>query len=368
MKILSIVDSFKGSLSSKEIANIIKSHYKHSQHHIRTMRISDGGEGFLEAIGHHTHSKKIYVDTVGPLGNPLNAYYLLDQKTAFIELNQAVGINQIKKHELNPLKTSTYGLGILIKHAIETKNAKKIILGIGGSATNDGGAGMLQAMGLKFYKNNQLITEHMNGKLIGSFDDINDDALNDLIRNVKFLIASDVNNPLLGDKGCCSMYAPQKGATKQMLVDLEEYMTTYALKIEKIKQKTFKDEHGAGAAGGVGFAAISFLNATILSGIDFMIKQLNIEKYIKQSDVVIVGEGKLDDQTNHGKAPFGIAKLAKSYDKKVIAICALYDGHNSSYMDKVYAIVPSIATKEESLKFPKESLIRLLESIKEIPC
>jgi glycerate kinase len=365
MNILAVVDSFKGSLTSKEISCILKKHYEKLNHSIDALAISDGGEGFLEAIEHVVSTKKIVMETVGPLGNPLDAYYIIYQQTAYLELNQAVGINQINETELNPMKTSTYGLGLLIKDAIVNHHVKKIVLGIGGSATNDGGAGLLQALGVKFYYQNQLIQQHMNGDLIGKVDSLVSNELDILIKDVEFVIASDVDNPLLGKDGCCQVYAPQKGADKHMLDVLELNMTHYAKQVESYVHHNYINEHGAGAAGGVGFAALAFLNAKIQSGIQFMIEQLDIVSYIKQADLIIVGEGKLDQQTSRGKAPFGIARLAKQYGKKVIAICALHDENNlNDFIDEVYAIVPKVATKEESLLNPKASLDKLLETIK----
>ncbi|QWB95508.1 glycerate kinase [Mycoplasmatota bacterium] len=365
MNILTVVDSFKGSLTSKQISTILKSHYEKLNHNIDTLAISDGGEGFLEAIEHVEHTTKIILETVGPLSAPLSAYYLLHQRTAYIELNQAVGINQIHEHELNPMKTSTYGLGVLIKDAIVNQHVSKIVLGIGGSATNDGGAGLLQALGVDFYRKGQLIKDHMNGYLIGKFDQLDTKVLNKLIKDVEFVIASDVDNPLLGKNGCCQVYAPQKGADAKMLHVLETNMKHYADQVETYTKTSVRDQDGAGAAGGVGFAALAFLNAKIQSGIQFMIEQLDIESYIKKADLIIVGEGKLDHQTAHGKAPLGVARLAKKYNKKVIAICAIHDEHKlDEYIDEVYAIVPKIATKEVSLSNPKESLNNLLETIK----
>jgi glycerate kinase len=364
MKILSVVDSFKGSLSSKELSKIFEAFYTHLNIDIKSIIISDGGEGFLDAIESSISTNKVRVETVGPLGKIQFSTYLIKDDIAYIELSQAIGINQIDTSNQNPLYTSSYGLGVIIKHAIREKKVKSIVLGIGGSSTNDGGAGMLQAMGLKFYKNKKMITKHMNGELIGDFDYIDTSDLFGLIKNVEFIVASDVDNPLLGKQGCSMVYAPQKGANKAMIDVLEINMNQYATHVENALNKAFRDIAGAGAAGGIGFASLAFLNAKMIHGIDFMIEQLNIESSIKNADVVIVGEGKIDVQTLYGKAPYGIAKLAKKYHKKVIAVCGIcaFDFH-SEFIDEVYAIVPRIATKEASLDNPTASLIKLLDTM-----
>lgn len=363
MRILSVVDSFKGTLSSKEISKMIQKHFTKYNHEVDTLAISDGGEGFIEAIQGTVHAKTIEIKTEGPLGEIIDAHYLLDGDTAYIELNQSSGLTKITKDALNPLKTSTYGLGLVIKHAIQHKHVKHIIMGIGGSSTNDGGAGMLQALGVKFYRDHELITEHMNGYLIQFIHQIDTTDLDELIKDVTFLIASDVDNPLLGVSGCSYIYAPQKGANKEMIGLLDQYMCHYAEIIENHINHTYKDTPGSGAAGGVGFAALSLLNAKIVSGVDFVMKHLNVDQLIQKADLVIVGEGRIDDQTLRGKAPIGIAKLAKTYHKKVIAICAIDESKKHKYMDNVYAIVPTYATKEASLKNPKKTLQILLENI-----
>lgn len=365
MKILTIVDSFKGTISSFEISKLLNQHYQNLNHETESITISDGGEGFIDAVDHRLHAKRITMDTIGPLGKAIKADYLVLDDVAYLELNQAAGMNQINQKELNPLYTTTFGLGLMIKHAIKHYHVKSIVLGLGGSSTNDGGTGMLQALGVKFYHHEALIDTHMNGQTLGMMTSFDDRLLKETIDGVEFIIASDVDNPLLGKNGCCYVYAPQKGADKVMQDILEQHMTSYALIVERYYHQSFNQIKGAGAAGGVGFAALAFLNAKIRSGIDFMIDHLDLETQIKTCDLVIVGEGKIDAQTNYGKAPYGIAKLAKKYHKKVIGICAILEEQVvPEYMDEVYAIVPQFATIEESLLKPIESLTKMIENMK----
>lgn len=365
MRILSVVDSFKGTLSSEEISEMIKNHFTHQNHEVKTVSISDGGEGFIEAIKSSIDAKLITMKTKGPLGHMIDATYLVSKDKAFIELNQSSGLTKIKEHELNPFKTSTYGLGLMIKDAIEKQHVKHIIMGIGGSSTNDGGAGMLQALGLKFYNDGREIKQEMNGENIKLIDSIDDDELRKSIKDISFLIASDVDNPLLGEHGCSYVYAPQKGASQDMTKILDEHMCRYANQVENYVGQSYRAVPGSGAAGGVGFAALSFLNAKITRGVEFVMKHLNVEKLIKEADVVIVGEGRIDHQTMRGKAPLGIATLAKKFHKKVIAICAINESEqHESYIDEIYAIVPEYANKIESLKNPKGSLKKLLENMR----
>lgn len=363
MKIIVAVDSFKGTLTSIEIASILKEYYEKLDHEVISIPISDGGEGFLDAIQTFHNEQLIHVKTMGPLQDETDASYIIHEDTAFLELSNVCGLNKIAKERLNPLETTTYGLGLLVKDAIE-KGAKKIVLGLGGSSTNDAGAGMMQALGVQFYHSDVLITEKMNGRLLKEVTSFETKDIESLIQGVSFKMASDVKNPLLGKSGSAFMYAGQKGANKAMKETLEDHMTHFAKVVENYFKESFKNEPASGAAGGFGFGARAFLNAKINSGIDYIIELLEIEDHIKNADLVIVGEGKLDQQTLFGKAPFGIAKIAKKYNKKVIAIAAINDGKNDkTLVDEIYAIVPKYTDEKTSLANPRESLKKMLKEI-----
>lgn len=364
MNIVIAVDSFKGTLSSLTISEIVKKHYERQGHQVISIPISDGGEGFVESIQHFYRIEPLIVTSLGPLKDQIEAEYILKDEIAFIELCSTSGLSKITEDRLNPLKTSTYGLGILIHKAIK-QGATKIILGVGGSATNDGGAGMVQALGVDFYHHDELLEEPLNGELIGKITHFDTTRLIKNIKGVEFQIASDVKNPLLGRNGCSNIYAGQKGANREQIEVLEEHMQSYADVVENYYKENLKSKEGAGAAGGVGFAALAFLKAKIHSGIDFMIELLEIEKQIEKADLVIVGEGKLDHQTIYGKAPIGIAKIAKKHQKKVIGIFALADDLvTESFIDEIHTIVPKYATIEESLSQPALYLEKMIENIK----
>ncbi len=364
MKIIAAVDSFKGTLSSVDISHILKMHYEKENHQVVSIPISDGGEGFVDAIQSFYQEEIIVVDTFGPLGDDIKASYIMHDDIAFIELSSVSGINKIEKKRLNPMQTTTYGLGLLVLDAIH-KGAKKIVLGLGGSATNDAGAGMLQALGVKFYRDYQEIREAINGNLLAYITSFDTSKMDAIIKDVSFEMASDVKNPLLGDDGCAHIYAEQKGANQDMQTLLETHMHHYANIVENHFGVKHRFDEGAGAAGGFGFGAMAFLNAKIHSGIDYMINLLDIESYIADADVVIVGEGKLDKQTLFGKAPYGIAKIAKKHGKRVIGVFAVSETKvDSKFLDEIYVIVPKYADQEFSMNKPKVALEKMLKDIK----
>jgi glycerate 2-kinase len=367
MNILVAVDSFKGTLSSVDIAHIIKKFYQNRNYEVESMPISDGGEGFVDAINDFYHEEPKTTLTLGSLGDPIASSYIIHEGVAFIELSSVNGLNKIDETRMNPLETTTYGLGLLVKDAI-SKGARKIVIGLGGSATNDAAAGLVQALGVRFYNHDQPITDAINGNLLGSITRFDTSALDELTKDVTFIMASDVENPLLGKDGCANIYAKQKGATEHMQHILEANMTRYADVVEEHFEQTYRHMPGAGAAGGCGFGAMAFLKADVSSGIDYMIQLLDIEKKILASDVVIVGEGRLDRQTRFGKAPYGIAKLAKKHQKRVIGVFAVSEeSKDIEYMDEVHVIVPKYADLQTSLSNPIRALTNMLERIKVSP-
>ncbi len=363
MKIFASVDSFKGTISSKEISTIIENELSALGHSVEICPISDGGEGFVEVLKAHFFVEGITVASIDALDRKITCEYVLIGDVAYLEMNSAAGITLLRKKELNPLITTTYGVGLIVIDAIN-KGAKEIVIGIGGSSTNDGGAGMLQALGVNFYIDDQLVTDHMNGDLIGQITSFNTEALVKTIKGIQFTIFSDVKNPLLGKNGCSYIYSPQKGADKETVLVLERSMSHYAALVERQFQKSVANFEGAGAAGGFGFGAMTFLDATMSSGINSMIKLLDIEASIARADVVIVGEGKLDRQTLFGKGPAGIAQIAKKHHKKVVGVFGIID-HDADYdfLDLMISVVPKYASELESITNPKLYFTHMIKDL-----
>lgn len=322
MKILIAVDSFKGTLTSIQASKIIKKVFESKGHSVEIVPIADGGEGTLEAINYSIRGEKKYVSVSNPLAKKIISYYIIKNKTAYLEFAKSSGLILLKKSGLNPLKASSYGFGELINSALK-ENINNIVMGIGGSATNDAGVGMLSALGVKFYGKNMNEIKHLDktgGEILNQIIDIDISGLNPKIRKINFTVFNDVKNPLFGKNGATKVYAPQKGANKNDIKKLEKGIRHFA----KIIEKTFNANpqfEGAGSAGGLGFALKIFLNAKIIHGIEGIINLVGIKEKIEKSDLIITGEGAIDYQSSFGKAPMGIAKLAKKYDKKVIAVC-----------------------------------------------
>lgn len=363
MNIVAMIDSFKGTISSLDISSIIKQELEIKGHKVNSIPISDGGEGFVDSLKAHFLVDTIKIKADGPLGNSIFCEYILIDNVAYIEMNSAAGILLIQNHKLNPLLTSTSGVGVIIKDAI-ARGAKKIILGVGGSSTNDGGSGMLQTLGVRFYNKDGLIIKKMNGNLIGQVTAIDVTKLQKVTKGIKFEIASDVKNPLLGKNGSAYIYSPQKGASQAQVQMLEKNMENFSSIVESHFGKSFSNKNGAGAAGGMGFGCLAFLDAKIASGIGMMIKLLDLEENIKNSDFLIVGEGKLDNQTRYGKAPSGLAKLAKKHNKKVIGVFGIIEENvDCQYLDNVISVVPKYATMKESIENPKIYFSKMIKDL-----
>ena len=357
MKILSIIDSFKGTLSSLEISHIVKEELEKKGAEVTCIPISDGGEGFLEAYNYINNLDKISVKTVDAFGRPIDAYYLFDneKKLAVIELALESGITLIKKTELNPFKANTYGLGLVIKEAINN-GAKNILIGIGGSASNDGGSGMLEALGVKFYdKDNNLITGLCNEKL-SLIDHIDKKDFQKFISKVRFDVCSDVTNPLLGPNGATYVFSIQKGAKTSDLSILEANMEHFS---EFLEGATIK---GSGAAGGVGYALRAYFNSFFHSGIAYLLDQIHFKSIIREYDYIITGEGKLDKQSLTGKVISEVIRLSTS--KRVLLLCAINELNESLGTNvRIVSIVGENYTKEESLKDPVGTLRNTLKRV-----
>lgn len=355
MKIVVAIDSFKGSLSSLQAGNAVKEAIRRLDGNAEVLvkPLADGGEGTVEALAEASDAEMVEIEVNGPLMKPVIAKYCIfkNTNTAVIEMAAASGITLVSPEDRNPLETTTFGVGELIKDAIN-RGCRRFVVGIGGSATNDGGTGMLTALGYEFLdKNgNQIV---LGAKGLKDLNKIKTDHVLPELKYCEFNIACDVTNPLCGENGCSAVYGPQKGATPEMIQNMDCWLRAYAEIAKDVSSKADKDYAGAGAAGGLGFAFLSFTNATLKSGIQIILDEINIEADIKNADIVVTGEGRLDSQTVQGKAPIGVAKLAKKYGKKVIAFsgCVTDDAEvcNAHGIDAFFPVLRGVTTLEEAL-------------------
>ncbi len=355
MKAVIAMDSFKGSLTSMEAGKAAaKGIYKvYPGAEILVKPLADGGEGTVNALVNGMDGTFETVRVTGPLRQPVDAVYgiLSENRTAVMEMAQASGITLVKKEKRNPLHTTTYGVGEMIRDAIQ-KGCRRFLMGIGGSATNDGGIGMLQALGYNILneKGNPVAPGAAGLKEL-SF--ISDTHVIPELKECEFHIACDVTNPLCGETGCSAVFGPQKGATSEMVRDMDLWMKQYASLARKLSPKADASIPGTGAAGGLGFAFLGFTNAVLESGIHIILKAAHMEEAIKDADFVITGEGRLDSQTAMGKAPAGVASLAKKYHKPVIAFSgsAAKDAVlcNKNGIDAFFPIIRGVCSLEEAM-------------------
>ena len=352
MKIVIAVDSFKESLSSKEVAQAIESGFKTVYPNATYVKIpvADGGEGTAQALVDATNGKTIKVNVKNPLGKEITSYYgiLGDCKTAVIEMATACGLDLLEENEKNPMECSTYGFGQLILDALD-KGITSFILGLGGSATNDAGIGMLQALGIKFL-NHEKKEIGFGAKYIQDIKYIDTRALDSRLKYIKFKVACDVTNILCGEQGATYVFGPQKGLNNKELKVLDAHIKNFALLCEQTFERKTQIIKGCGAAGGLGFGLITFLNASLLSGIDIVLNRVNLDQALEGADLVITGEGKMDSQTINGKVPVGVARRAKKKNLKVIAICgAVEKGYEEVYEHGIDAVFDSVQ-KVDSLQ------------------
>ena len=356
MKVVVAIDSFKGSLSSLQAGNAVKAaiHRLNNQVEVVVTPLADGGEGTVKAFAETSDSEKIELTVSGPLLKPVVAEYciLKDSNTAVIEMSSATGITLISPEERNPLEATTYGVGEIIKDAIN-RGCRSFIVGIGGSATNDGGTGMLTALGYGFSDENDNPIS-LGAKGLKSLSKIKADKVIPELKECSFNIACDVTNPLCGENGCSAVFGPQKGATPEMIKNMDSWLKNYAGIAKTVSQKANENYSGAGAAGGLGFAFLTFTNAALKPGIQVVLEATDIEKHIKDADIVVTGEGRLDSQTVMGKAPVGVADLAKKYGKKVIAFsgCVSDDAEicNDYGIGAFFPILRNVTNLEDALE------------------
>ncbi|MBQ8588730.1 MAG: glycerate kinase [Clostridia bacterium] len=354
MRVVLAIDSFKGSLSSVQAgmaaAEGIRRAFPQAVTVVRP--IADGGEGTVDALAEGLGGSMQHVEVTGPLGGKVSAAYaIVDGKTAVMEMSAAAGITLVEPAERNPLNTTTYGVGEMIRDAV-SKGCRNFIVGIGGSATNDGGIGMLQALGfgiLDSYGNDV----PLGGKGLENVSRIETSAALPELKECTFNIACDVTNPLCGADGCSAVYGPQKGADETMIAHMDKWLENYSGIVKEVFPQADKDAPGAGAAGGIGFAFLAFLNGRLERGIDLILKETGLESYIKDADLVVTGEGRLDSQTAMGKAPSGVAAIAKKYAKPVIAFSGAVTREarvcNDCGIDAFFPILRTVCTLEEAM-------------------
>ena len=327
MKIVIAPDSFKETLSAFEVASTIESSFQNvfPEAEIIKIPIADGGEGTVEAMVRATDGSFEFSEVEGPMGNITSAKWgmLGNSKTAVIEIAEACGLHLVQANKRNPMTASSFGVGQLVVAALD-KGAKKIIIGLGGSATNDGGYGFLRAIGVQFLDSEG---NELNGhfETLSLLSDINFNHIDTRIKNTSIEIACDVDNQLLGEKGASKVFAAQKGASNKMIEELESIMTNYYEIISSQLGSQLNDRPGFGAAGGLGFGISAFINSELKSGINIVLEALNFNQYLLDADLVITGEGRIDSQSERGKAPIGVIKYANQLNCKVIVIAGSVD-------------------------------------------
>ena len=360
MQLLVVPDSFKESLSAKEVADAIARgiHSVDPEITVKQLPFSDGGEGALDLLQNLFEGELVTMSTIDAMGRSIKAPYFrfADRKAAWIELSQASGLAQIKVDRRNPMLASTYGTGLQIRHALD-HGAEEIYLGIGGSATNDGGTGILSALGGLFSdaEGEMLLP---GGGFLTELDHIDVEA----IPQFKLKVACDVSNPLLGKQGATAVYGPQKGVTPEMEPQLEAGLTNFSKHIELLTQKSVAEVPGAGAAGGCAAGLHGLLEAELVSGFELLAELSHLEEQIAASDLIVTAEGRIDGQSLEGKLPVGVAKLAKKHHKPVVVLA----GSIGEHLDPLYALgidaIFSIQNKPCTLEESMNNAAKLLES------
>ena len=366
LKVVFAIDKMKGCLSSLECgeaaAKGLMRAIPTASYEVRPL--ADGGEGTVQAVTQGCNGRFEYVKATGPLGKKVDARYgIIDKeedgnsiKTAVIEISSVAGLTLISAIKKDPIKTTTYGVGEIINDALK-KGCTNFIVGLGGSATNDAGIGMLQALGATFYDEKGKILEGDNGYLTGGdlelITRISPEHFNPALRNCKFRIACDVNNPLCGENGASKIFGPQKGLFDSEIEHMDKWMLNFAkIASDALAHKIDPDYPGCGAAGGLGFAFKYFLGGELESGTKIVIEETNLKKYISEADLIVTGEGKLDEQTMLGKAPIGIAHIAKVFNKPVIAlvgsVSAGFDGDRLPDVDAYFPVIRRACTLAEA--------------------
>lgn len=369
MKIVIAPDSYKESLSALEAADAMERgfHSVFPEAEYKKMPMADGGEGTVQSLVDATKGKIEERIVTGPLGKQVKAFFGLmgDGETAVIEMAAASGLHLVPAEDRNPLITSTRGTGEMISAALDF-GVDHIIIGLGGSATNDGGAGMIQALG------GRLLDEAGReigdgGGALSELAAIDLAGLDERLKNVQIEVACDVDNPLTGPRGASAIFGPQKGATPEMIELLDKNLSHFADVAEKALGKSFREIEGVGAAGGLGASLLAFLDAKLKRGIDIVLDAVSFDEAVKDADLVITGEGRIDSQTIYGKTPIGVAKAAKKYDVPVIGLAgSLSDDSDVVYehgIDALFSIVPGVVTLPEAFEHAADYMERTARNI-----
>ncbi|MCQ9124054.1 glycerate kinase [Rodentibacter caecimuris] len=369
MKIVIAPDSFKESLTALEVATAIEIGFKRVFPDAEYVKLpmADGGEGTVQSLVDATQGKIVDAEVTAPLGEKIKSFFGLsgDGKTAIIEMAAASGLHLVPPEKRNPLITTSYGTGELIKHALDL-GVEKFILGIGGSATNDGGVGMLQALGMQCLD--------AQGKQIGfggaqliNLERMDAKGLDPRLQNVHIEVACDVNNPLCGERGASAIFGPQKGATAEMVQQLDCALAHFAKIAKWDGGKDIAELAGAGAAGGMGGGLLLLPNVQLKAGVQIVLENLRLADYVQDADYVITGEGRMDAQSIMGKTPIGVARTAKQFNKPVIAIVGClredYDVVYAHGIDAVFPIIRQLGELSEVLKQGEQNLISAAQNV-----
>lgn len=355
MKVVVAIDSLKGSLTSLEAGNAIREGVLRAdpEAEVVVRPLADGGEGTVEALTLGMGGQLERVLVTGPLGRPVECVYGIvpEQGTAIIEMSGAAGITLVPDAELNPMNTTSYGVGEVIRDAIR-KGCRRFIVGIGGSATNDGGVGMLQALGYGMLNENGAQVS-FGAKGLQELREITATHVIPELKECSFRIACDVTNPLCGERGASAIYGPQKGASPADILLMDKWLADYAVLAKGLNHASDAEVPGTGAAGGLGFAFLTFTNAVLESGIKIVLEETHLADFVRDADYVITGEGRLDAQTVMGKAPSGVADIAKSFGKPVLAFagCVTPDAAacNSHGIDAFFPILHGVVSLQEAM-------------------
>lgn len=355
MKVVVAIDSLKGSLSSMEAGLAIKEGVLAAQPDAEVIvkPLADGGEGTTDALIEGMNGERIDLTVTGPMHTPVDAYYgyLRETNTAVMEMASAAGITLVPDKEKNPLLATSYGVGEMIIDAIQ-RGCRNFIIGIGGSITNDGGIGMLKALGVRFLDEKGKDAGE-GGQALAKVACIDLSGLNPLLKECHIQVACDVNNPLCGENGSTYVYGPQKGVTEDMKKTLDEAMAHFARVTSESLENDYMNTPGAGAAGGLGFAFLAYVGATLTPGIELILDAVGLEDELSGADVVVTGEGRLDFQTAMGKAPVGVAKLAKKYNARVVAFAGSVTKEatacNKEGIDAFFPILRGVCTLADAM-------------------
>ena len=355
MKVVVAIDSLKGSLSSMEAGLAIKEGVLAAQPDAEVIvkPLADGGEGTTDALIEGMNGERIDLTVTGPMHTPVDAYYgyLRETNTAVMEMASAAGITLVPDSEKNPLLATSYGVGEMINDAIQ-RGCRNFIIGIGGSVTNDGGIGMLKALGVRFLDENGEDAGE-GGQALAKVARIDVSGINPLLKECHIQVACDVNNPLCGENGSTYVYGPQKGVTEDMKKTLDEAMAHFARVTSESLENDYMNTPGAGAAGGLGFAFLAYVGATLTPGIELILDAVGLEDELSGADVVVTGEGRLDFQTAMGKAPVGVAKLAKKYNARVVAFAGSVTKEatacNKEGIDAFFPILRGVCTLADAM-------------------